>query len=236
MVNDIFRAGTTATLSPLGELDRCVAVPQLVGDPNDFLIIAGLAGTAKDTAHLCEPHANYYACAGVMGGATAMGLGLALSQPTRRVLVITGDGELLMNVGSLATVAIMNPPNLSILCVDNGHYGETGYQKSYNIAGCKSRVHGSRSRYYGRTDGDAGSRHRGSGYSHTANGWPRVRPPQGENRPTRRRCGVLWTRPGPNTAFGKRSLAWADGLVWRYVWTAVCHGQHTAGTADGVLC
>lgn len=135
MANDIFRAGTTVTLSELGNLDRCEAVPQLVGDPNDFLIIAGLAGTAKDTAHLCEPNANYYACAGVMGGAVAMGLGLALSQPEHWVLVLTGDGELLMNVGSLATVGLMDPPNLSIVCVDNGHYGETGYQKSHTSLG-----------------------------------------------------------------------------------------------------
>jgi thiamine pyrophosphate-dependent acetolactate synthase large subunit-like protein len=118
-----------------GQLDRCEAVPKLVGDANDFLIIAGLAGTARDTAHLCEPNANYYALAGVMGGATAMGLGLALAQPERQVLVLTGDGELLMNVGSLATVSIMHPPNLSIVCVDNGHYGETGYQKSHTSLG-----------------------------------------------------------------------------------------------------
>ena len=70
-----------------------------------------------------------------MGGATAMGLGLALAQPTRRVLAVTGDGELLMNVGSLATVGIMGPPNLAIICVDNGHYGETGYQKSHTSLG-----------------------------------------------------------------------------------------------------
>src|SRR5216684_9175006 len=135
MPSDIFRAGSTARISETGVLDRCEAVPKLVGNPQDFLIIAGLAGTAKDTAHLCEPHANYYACAGVMGGATAMGLGLALAQPTRRVLVMTGDGELLMNVGALATVAIMHPPNLAIVCVDNGHYGETGYQKSHTSLG-----------------------------------------------------------------------------------------------------
>ena len=135
MPNDSFRAGVDAMMSPIGVLDRREVVPQLVGDPNDFLIIAGLAGTAKDTAHLCEPHPNYYACAGVMGGATMMGLGLALAQPDRSVLVITGDGELLMNVGSLATVAIMNPLNLAIVCVDNGHYGETGYQKSHTALG-----------------------------------------------------------------------------------------------------
>src|SRR6266545_6052767 len=135
MPSDIFRAGSAARSSETGVLDRCEVVPKLIGTPQDFLIIAGLAGTAKDVAHVCEPHANYYACAGVMGGATAMGLGLALAQPTRRVLVMTGDGELLMNVGSLATVAIMQPPNLSIICVDNGHYGETGYQKSHTSLG-----------------------------------------------------------------------------------------------------
>jgi phosphonopyruvate decarboxylase len=135
MPNNSLRAGEAAPLATVGVLDRREAVPKLIGDPNDFLIIAALAGTAKDTAHLCEPHANYYACAGVMGGATAMGLGLALAQPTRRVLVMAGDGDLLMNVGTLATVAIMNPPNLSIVCVDNGHYGETGYQKSHTALG-----------------------------------------------------------------------------------------------------
>jgi len=64
-----------------------------------------------------------------------IGLGLALARPERRVLVVTGDGELLMNVGALATIAVMNPPNLAIVCVDNGHYGETGYQKSHTSLG-----------------------------------------------------------------------------------------------------
>lgn len=135
MANVMLRGGVQAPTSPVGDLDRCEVMPKLIGNANDFLIIAGLAGTAKDVAHLCEPNANYFACAGVMGGATAMGLGLALAQPERRVLVVTGDGELLMNVGTLATVAIMAPPNLSIVCVDNGHYGETGYQKSHTSLG-----------------------------------------------------------------------------------------------------
>jgi phosphonopyruvate decarboxylase len=121
--------------SAVGTLDRCEVVPQLLENPQDFLIIAGLAGTAKDVAHLCGPLPNYYTCAGIMGGATMMGLGLALAQPTQRVLVVTGDGELLMNVGSLATVAIMQPANLAIVCVDNGHYGETGYQESHTARG-----------------------------------------------------------------------------------------------------
>jgi phosphonopyruvate decarboxylase len=116
-------------------LDRRDAVPALIGRHEDFLIVAGLAGTAREIAHLTKDGAHAYTMAGAMGGAAAMGLGLALARPDRRVLVITGDGELLMNVGTLATIAVMNPPNLSIVCVDNGHYGETGYQKSHTSLG-----------------------------------------------------------------------------------------------------
>ena len=126
-----YRNGVASKQRPEGILDRREAVPKLVGDPKDFLIIAGLAGTSKDIARLCESQPNYYACAGSMGSATMMGLGLALAQPERRVLVVTGDGELLMNLGSLATVAVMNPPNLSIVCVDNGRYWETGAQVTH---------------------------------------------------------------------------------------------------------
>lgn len=116
-------------------LDRNHAVPQLVGDPNDFLMIAGLAGTAWELASITNDGDTLYALGGAMGAALSMGLGLALAQPTRRVLVATGDGELLMNVSALATVGIIKPPNLAILCVDNGHYGETGFQKSHTSLG-----------------------------------------------------------------------------------------------------
>lgn len=121
-------------------LDRRTAVPALVGDPSDLLVVCGLAGAAKDMAHLTGDGDNVYALAGAMGGATAMGLGLALSRPDRQVLVVTGDGELLMNVGTLATVGVMQPPNLSILCVDNGHYGETGYQPTHTQRGVDLEV------------------------------------------------------------------------------------------------
>jgi len=70
-----------------------------------------------------------------MGGACPMGLGLALARPDRRVLVVTGDGDLLMSLGALATIAVLDPPNLAIVCVDNGHYGETGYQASHTARG-----------------------------------------------------------------------------------------------------
>ncbi len=129
------RRGTAAAVAPDFVLDRTQAVPALIGRHEDFLIIAGLAGTARDVAALTRDGAHTYALAGVMGAACAMGLGLALARPDRRVLVVTGDGELLMNVGTLATIAVINPPNLSIVCVDNGHYGETGYQKSHTSLG-----------------------------------------------------------------------------------------------------
>jgi thiamine pyrophosphate-dependent acetolactate synthase large subunit-like protein len=116
-------------------LDRCQAVPALVGRHQDFLIVTGLAGTAKDIAALTSDGDHIYTMAGAMGAAAMMGFGLALAQPARRVLVVTGDGELLMNVGALAAIAVQNPPNLSIVCVDNGHYGETGYQLSHTSLG-----------------------------------------------------------------------------------------------------
>jgi phosphonopyruvate decarboxylase len=127
--------GLANAAAPRFVLDRCQAVPALIGRHEDFLIVAGLAGTARDVTALTRDGAHAFAMAGVMGAAVMMGLGLALARPSRRVLVVTGDGELLMNIGALATVAVVNPPNLSILCVDNGHYGETGYQKSHTSLG-----------------------------------------------------------------------------------------------------
>jgi thiamine pyrophosphate-dependent acetolactate synthase large subunit-like protein len=116
-------------------LDRREAVPQLIGRHEDFLFVTGLAGTARDIAALTHDGAHIYTMAGAMGGACMIGLGLALARPDKRVLVATGDGELLMNIGALATIGVLNPANLAILCVDNGHYGETGYQKSHTSLG-----------------------------------------------------------------------------------------------------
>ena len=120
---------------PRFELDRADAVPAIVGKHEDFLIVTGLAGTSKEFGHMTKDGVHLFSMAGAMGGACMIGLGLALARPDRKVLVATGDGELLMNVGALATVAVHNPPNLSILCVDNGHYGETGYQLSHTSLG-----------------------------------------------------------------------------------------------------
>jgi hypothetical protein len=127
--------GNRGATDPKFILDRRDAVPALIGRHQDFLIVSGLAGTSRDVAALTGDGAHTYTMAGAMGGACMIGLGLALARPDRRVLVVTGDGELLMNVGALATIAVMNSPNFAILCVDNGHYGETGYQKSHTSLG-----------------------------------------------------------------------------------------------------
>ena len=126
---------TSAKAAPKYDLDRIDAVPKIIGKPGDMLFVAGLAGTSKDIAHITNDGPNFFGMAGAMGAAVSMGLGLALARPDKKVVVATGDGELLMNIGALATVSIMNPPNLSILCVDNGHYGETGYQLSHTSLG-----------------------------------------------------------------------------------------------------
>jgi thiamine pyrophosphate-dependent acetolactate synthase large subunit-like protein len=116
-------------------LERSEAVPGLIGALEDFLIVAGLGGTAYDVGAVTGDAPHVYSLGGAMGAAAMMGLGLALARPDRRVLVVTGDGELLMNVGALATIGVIDPPNLAIVCVDNGHYGETGWQKSHTSLG-----------------------------------------------------------------------------------------------------
>ena len=124
-----------AAAAPGFVLERSEAVPALIGRHEDFLFITGLGGTASDVGAVTGDRAHVYSLGGAMGAACMMGLGLALARPDKRVLVVTGDGELLMSVGALATIAVIDPPNLAILCVDNGHYGETGWQKSHTSLG-----------------------------------------------------------------------------------------------------
>lgn len=115
--------------------DRNQAVPALIGDITGKLVITGLAGPAQDMAAHTNNAENCFMLGGAMGAAVSMGLGLALSKPDKPVLVVTGDGELLMNIGSLSVVGAMQPANLSIVCIDNSHYGETGFQPSHTAMG-----------------------------------------------------------------------------------------------------
>ena len=115
-------------------LERRTVVRTLLADRGDLLVVAGLGEPAWDATDAGD-HPLTFPLWGGMGGATAIGLGLALAQPDRRVLVLTGDGELLMGMGSLATVGVQRPRNLALVVLDNEHYGETGMQPSHTAFG-----------------------------------------------------------------------------------------------------
>lgn len=115
-------------------LDRRAVVRALVESRDDLLVIAGLGSSAYDLFAAGDHDGNFYLW-GAMGSAAIMGLGLALAQPEKKVLVITGDGEQLMAMGSFATIGVQQPPNLTLVVLDNGHFGETGMQESHTTAG-----------------------------------------------------------------------------------------------------
>lgn len=115
-------------------LRRRAVVARLLAERGEALVVAGLGSSAWDVTAAGD-HPLTFPLWGAMGGAAAMALGLALAQPRRRVLCFTGDGELLMGLGSLATVAAQRPQNLAIIALDNERYGETGMQETATAAG-----------------------------------------------------------------------------------------------------
>jgi thiamine pyrophosphate-dependent acetolactate synthase large subunit-like protein len=115
-------------------LHRRSVVDALLARRGKLLVVAGLGSTAWDCAAAGD-HPLTFPLWGAMGSAGMIGLGLALAQPSRRVLVITGDGEMLMGLGSLATIGTRRPDNLAIVVLDNERYGETGMQKSHTAYG-----------------------------------------------------------------------------------------------------
>ncbi|WP_181378144.1 thiamine pyrophosphate-dependent enzyme [Teichococcus aestuarii] len=117
-----------------GTLDRRAVVNALLAERGELAVIAGLGAPAWDITAAGD-HPRNLPLWGGMGSAASIGLGLALAQPRRPVLVITGDGEMLMGLGTLATIAVARPPNLSIVVLDNEHYGETGMQRTHTGAG-----------------------------------------------------------------------------------------------------
>jgi len=115
-------------------LKRRDVVAQLLDGRGELLVVAGLGSTAWDCTAAGD-HPLTFPLWGAMGQAAMMGLGLALAQPKRRVLVITGDGEMLMGMGSLATIGVQRPANLSVVVIDNERYGETGMQATHTASG-----------------------------------------------------------------------------------------------------
>ena len=121
-------------------LERRAAVVELLIDRGELLTVTGLGSASYDVFAAGDDPRNFYLW-GAMGSAAMIGLGLALAQPGRPVLVITGDGEQLMALGGLATIGARQPANLTIAVLDNGHYGETGMQQSHTSFGASlSRI------------------------------------------------------------------------------------------------
>jgi thiamine pyrophosphate-dependent acetolactate synthase large subunit-like protein len=116
------------------KLLRRATVARILADRGDMLVVTGLGSPTYDCAAVGDHPLNFYLW-GAMGSAVTVGLGLALAQPKRRVLVITGDGEMLMGLGALATVGAKKPDNLAVVVVDNERYGETGMQPTHTSAG-----------------------------------------------------------------------------------------------------
>lgn len=120
-------------------LRRREVVKELLAGRGNLLVVAGLGAPAWDITNAGDHELNFPLW-GAMGGAAMIGLGLALAQPKKCVLVLTGDGEMLMGLGALATIAVERPRNLSIVVLDNERYGETGQQETHtghgvNLAG-----------------------------------------------------------------------------------------------------
>jgi thiamine pyrophosphate-dependent acetolactate synthase large subunit-like protein len=115
-------------------MDRRPFVAGLLADRGDLLVVAGLGSSTYDVAACGDHPLNFYLWS-AMGTTAMVGLGLALARPDRRVAVITGDGDVLIGLGSLATIGVKQPGNLAIVCIDNRHYSATGMQASATAAG-----------------------------------------------------------------------------------------------------
>lgn len=124
------------TVTRTATIDRRPFVARLLALCPDALVITGLGSPTYDV-FAAGDSSNHFYLWGAMGGSTAMAIGLALAQPDRSVVAITGDGEQLMGIGSLATAGAQQPPNLTLVVLDNGHFGETGMQRSHSSLGTR---------------------------------------------------------------------------------------------------
>ena len=106
----------------------------MLAERGELCVVTGLGSPTYDVAAAGDHPLNFYLW-GAMGGAAVLGLGLALAQPQTSVVVVTGDGEMLMGLGGFATIAAQQPRNLTIVVLDNAVYGETGGQASHTALG-----------------------------------------------------------------------------------------------------
>src|SRR6187431_2687843 len=113
---------------------RAAMATLLANRPKNLVVVPGLGSCTWDAFAAGDDDRNFYLW-GAMGGAAMIELGLALAKPNARVAVITGDGEMLMGLGALATIGVQQPDNLAVIVFDNGLYGETGGQASHTQSG-----------------------------------------------------------------------------------------------------
>lgn len=113
-------------------IHRDEAISTLIRHQPGRFYVTGLGNAANDVARALEGSDSAFTMDGAMGAAASVGLGLALARPEHRIVVVTGDGELLMNVGSLATIGLAAPTNLAIVCLDNERYELTGGQATHS--------------------------------------------------------------------------------------------------------
>ena len=114
-----------------GTIDREKLVTEILAErPDDLLVVTGLGSSTYDVASIEDNPRNFYLW-GAMGQALPVAIGLAAAQPEKRVLVITGDGEMLMGLGALSAAGNAPTRNLAVLVLDNGHYSETGGQPTH---------------------------------------------------------------------------------------------------------
>ena len=125
---------TRSAIAAAAPIDRRAAVALILKDRRNALVVTGIGNAASDVAAAGDDPRNMY-LAGVMGGAAMVGFGVALAQPRRRVIVITGDGEMMAGIGSLATIGVEKPENLAIAVIDNQVFAATGMQQTHTARG-----------------------------------------------------------------------------------------------------
>ena len=109
---------------------RREAIQDIIKNIRDEIVICNIGFPSRELYDIKDRKENFYMI-GSMGLASSIGFGLALSKPDKDIIVIDGDGSLLMNMGSLVTIFAHNPSNLTWIVIDNGAYGSTGNQDTY---------------------------------------------------------------------------------------------------------
>ena len=115
-------------------LNRREVVTRILRDRGDALVVPGLGAPTWDAAAAGD-HPLTFQMWGAMGGTAMIALGLALAQRSRRVIALPGDGDMLMGIGSLATIGTQGPTNIVVAVIDNERYGETGMQETHTARG-----------------------------------------------------------------------------------------------------